>query len=123
MEHYGLEIINDTDELEKLGLDGKEYAIGTDEEADEACEDYILDMVWAFNPSFLSAHIPALSEKQIAKLQEDCEDANEGLLGLIKDKDHFVKDAISCDGRGHFLSHYDGEEVELKDGLFAYRLY
>ena len=28
----------------------------TDEEADEMAEEYILDSLWAFNPSFLSAH-------------------------------------------------------------------
>lgn len=32
-----------------------------------------------------------------------------------------VADAIRCDGRGHFLSQYDGEEVEAGE-FFIYRL-
>jgi len=116
-----METISDQNILEELGLDGREYLICTDAEADELAREYILDSVWAFDPSFLVQHIPALSQNQIAKLQEDFEDANEGLLGLIEDIDYFVEDAIRAGGRGHFLSFYDGEEVELKDGRFAYR--
>ena len=46
------------------------------------------------------------------------------LKRLIKDWDHFVQDAVSSDGRGHFLSGYDGAENEEKvDGVwyFIYR--
>jgi hypothetical protein len=53
------------------------------------------------------------------------EDANPLVEALIKDMDHFVSDAISSDGRGHFLSSYDSEEVELRingEYLYAYRL-
>jgi hypothetical protein len=41
---------------------------------------------------------------------------------MIKDMDDFVDDAIGADGRGHFLSHYDGNEVEDREsGLYIYR--
>ena len=54
-----------------------------------------------------------------------CESANELVLALIDDMDKFVSDAISSDGRGHFLSYYDGEEQEIYiEGttFFYYRL-
>ena len=35
--------------------------------------------------------------------------------------DEFIEDAISSDGRGHFLSPYDGEENEEGD-YFIYRI-
>jgi hypothetical protein len=37
------------------------------------------------------------------------------------DEDAFVEYCISADGRGHFLSGYDGVEIELADDWFAYR--
>ena len=51
-DHYGLPVY-------KIG--GAEYAIARDdEEAEEACKEYIKQSVWAFNASFLASHIPAL---------------------------------------------------------------
>lgn len=106
--------------------EGCEYSVYTDEEADAAAREYILDSAWAFRYNFLCAHSEAISaipqkdyEAMAAKL---CEDFNKAVLAMIDDKDHFVKDAILSDGRGHFLSGYDGEELELDGGKFyAYR--
>jgi hypothetical protein len=53
--------------------------------------------------------------------REKCESANDTFLAMIKDKDSFVRDAISADGRGHFLNTYDGEENESGDFLI-YRI-
>jgi len=40
---------------------------------------------------------------------------------IIEDMDSFVQDAISADGRGNFLSSYDGDEQEIKiDGEYFY---
>ena len=106
----------------------EDYLVLTDEEADEQAEEYILDTVWAFNKSFLNRHSEAIAEideKSFAKLQEGCESINKAILAMIDDKDDFVKDAISADGRGHFLSPYDGEENEVTvNGVnyFIYRL-
>jgi hypothetical protein len=39
--------------------------------------------------------------------------------------DDFVKDAISADGRGHFLNKYDGKEIEVVINgavLYVYRI-
>lgn len=47
----------------------------------------------------------------IESKQNEAEGGNDDLAAHINDKD-FVDDAISTDGRGHFLSSYDGEEHE-----------
>lgn len=124
---------NDVDDLNFTSDDTvesgrEEYLILSDEEANEKAKEYILDSVWAFNKSFLDSHSEAIAEMDddvYAKIQEMCESANKTVLRLIDDVDHFVDDAISCDGRGHFLSQYDGEENEIShDGVyyFIYRV-
>jgi len=37
------------------------------------------------------------------------------------DEDEASKDAVDTDGVAHFLSHYDGNEIEFGDGFHAYR--
>jgi hypothetical protein len=108
-------------------LPADEYLVLTDSEADEAAKQYILDSVWAFNASFLAAHLKdGIDQEVIESIQKNnrCEDNNKAILSLIEDVDHFVDDAIKSDGRGHFLSSYDGEEHEIKIGktwFFIYR--
>lgn len=97
-------------------LGNQEYLVLTDEEADEACKEYIENSVWAFNASFIIDHsdLPYDAWEMVQSYQEDrCESANETILAMIKDFDEFVEDAISADGRGHFLSGYDGKENEI----------
>lgn len=108
---------------DSFSLGHNEYLILTDDEADERAKDYILDSVWAFNKSFLNAHskiINELDEKTFRVMQEKCEGINEAFKKMIDDIDHFVDDAIACDGRGHFLAGYDFEENE-QDGFYIYR--
>ena len=117
-DHYGLKVF-------KAGS-GNEYAIGTDEMADEACRDYIKDTIWAFKPEFIASEcsLPSGSEDAIRALQEKCEGANEAILAMVKGScglDSFVESAISADGRGHFLAMYDGDEHEIED-YYAYRI-
>ncbi len=100
----------------------EEYMILTDDEADEKVAEYIKETVWAFNPSFLSCH-SGIDEDVFKLLQEKCESSNEAILKLIKDFDHFVEDAVSSDGRGHFLSSYDGEENEQEHNNETYYIY
>ena len=86
------------------------YLVYTDEEADEAVREYIEETVWAFTPSFLQAHT-GVSIDIIREMQEKMSpSANKAITAMIKDFDDFVDDAIACDGRGHFLARYDGEE-------------
>ena len=90
-------------------IDSQDYLVLTDEEADEAVREEIEEMVWAFTPSFLSAHT-GVKESVFKLLQNECEDSNDAIKSMIKDFDHFVEDAVACDGRGHFLAGYDHEE-------------
>lgn len=93
----------------------EEYAIGTDSEADEAAKVAITDSAWAFNASFLSSFTD-LPEEVFTTLQDKCEGAKDTFLTLIERADGgldgFVSEAVSADGRGHFLSSYDGDENE-----------
>ena len=111
---YGLPIYSD-------------YAIGTDEEADEAAREYIQDSLWAFNASFIigECNLDYSLEDMITNWQQEkCESANDGIRSLIDNScgiDEFVNSAISADGRGHFLATYDGNEIE-QDGFYIYRI-
>ena len=93
-----------------------DYLVLTDEEADEKAKEYILDSLWAFNASFIAYHTD-LDEEVIQAIHDNgkCESNNDTIHNLIKklgDIDDFVSDAISADGRGHFMSSYDGNENE-----------
>lgn len=99
------------------------YLVLTDDEADQLCADTIKEMVWAFNADFIIQHsdLPYEALEMIQGFQESkCEGANDTILAMIDDFEEFVDDAISADGRGHFLSGYDGEENE-QDNFFIYR--
>jgi len=113
--------------FDDIDFDGQEWTICTYEEAEKRAKDYILDSVWAFNPSFLASH-SGIDSDIIKAVQDNdkCESNNDLLLKIINDKDYFVSDAIGCDGLGHFLNTYDGECQELgndKQGVYwvAYR--
>ena len=103
-------------------IDSEDYLVYTDEEADDAVRDYIEETVWAFTPSFLRHHT-GVSEEAIQAIQSMCEDGNDAILSMIKDFDAFVDDAISSDGRGHFLAPYDHEENEITFNGVDYYIY
>jgi rRNA-processing protein FCF1 len=88
-----------------------DYLVYTDDEADEAVYNYIDESVCFFRSDFIAAHAE-VDEEVIKKLQELHENSNKAIRSLIKDFDHFVNDAVACDGRGHFLASYDHEENE-----------
>jgi len=107
-----------------------EFLVLTEEEADKAAREYILDSLWAFKPSFILDHMKStpegyeyeMLEKAISRMQNDlCESCNALVLALIYDIDLFIENAISADGRGHFLGLYDGEENE-EGNYLIYRL-
>lgn len=119
-------------EIERSGYDdslfevgGAEYLVLTDSEADQRCAECIKDSLWAFNASFLSAHMKnRLDKSGIDALQEMqsklCESANPIVLNMIDDLDYLIEDAINADGRGYFLADYDFEEIEQGD-FYIYR--
>jgi len=104
------------------------YYVMTDDEADEAAAERIRESLWAFKTEFISGHtrkgLSDRAEKALAKAQAElCEGANDLVESMIEDMDHFIKDAIRGDGRGHFLSTYDGEEREESVGGTMYFIY
>ena len=112
--------------------DGTEWLVLDEIEADEFTREEIEDSLWAFNPDFIVRHMPNLDElttKQesdligaLGQIQGSlCENCNPLFAAIIEDMDDFVDDAIESDGRGHFLARYDEVEVELGNGLYAYR--
>ena len=81
--------------------------------------------------------IEDLGEKLVQALIDDVDDAyewyvdnfgensvrdliNDGTLTL--DYQAIADEVMSWDGRGNSLASYDGEEIELENGLYAYRL-
>lgn len=116
---------------ETFEIIGNEYKVLTDEEADEAAADYIKDSLWAFNADFILSHSVA-SQGTTARENEEiikalqmvqssiCESANALVKALISDIDTFIDNAIEADGRGHFLSSYDGKEHE-SGNFYIYR--
>ena len=127
------ELINEIGRFEELSYDHwgltvldaeqGEYAIGTDEEADKAAHEYIEGSVWAFNADFLES-MTDMPYEIFEALQPQCEPSNEPILACIERTcgiDEFVEEAINCDGRGHFLSSYDGHETDIGD-LVMFRI-
>lgn len=124
-DHTNLEDIKESFCKDTFDTEYGEYTVLTDQESSRMAREYLLETVWAFNADFLKHHfkeeIFEQAEIIINALQESCEDGNEALLSLIEDKDRFVEEAISADGRAHFLSTYDGEEHEISiDGTQFY---
>ncbi len=121
-------------QYEENGLEyGKEeYLILTDMEANARAREDIERSLWAFQPSFILSHCSTYDrmsnwEYDSAKTALEkigshfCEGVNELIRALISDIDEFVEDAISEDGRGHFISMYDGDEnEETVDGVTYY---
>jgi len=90
----------------------EEYLVLTDSEADDAAEEYIMDSLWAFNAGFLS-YWTDMPEQVFTALQDLCEESNDTIKQLLGNNiDDFIADAISSDGRGYFISSYDGDEEE-----------
>lgn len=113
------EALGNYDGEDRFSVNGEDLLILFDDEANEQCEDYILDSLWAFNADFIAHHVnhdrvDDYNElvKSIQTIQEQCEGANSAIKAMIDDLGDFIQDAISSDGRGHFISSYDGEEYE-----------
>lgn len=96
--------------------DNDNYLVLTDEEADEKAAEYIKNSLWAFNPSFL-ASMTDLDEEVFQAISDNgkCESNNDVIYNTIHKTcgiKEFVSASISSDGRGHFMSSYDGHENE-----------
>ncbi len=106
---------------------------------DSTKEDYLVEsqehMLWAFNTGFimgylkeevtndLSDHDMEELEKSIRTMQEKlCESAN-GLIKGITDWQDMIIEGAQCDGYGHFLNGYDGNEYEFEFEGTTYYIY
>lgn len=89
--HYGEMVI--------LSVGSAEYAVGTDEEADEA---------W---------------DQSLDSYLDDCGvlDSMPESLRPYFDREAWKRDA-KMNGRGHSLASYDGHEIDLADGYVAFRI-
>jgi len=103
---------------------GDSYFVLTDQEADEYATSEIEDTLWTFNADFLASYT-GLHKAVFEALSGGYEDSNEAIMALINNAgsmDEFVQECIDADGRGHFVANYDGEEIELENDYYAYRV-
>jgi len=112
----------------EINSNGCDYLVLTNEEADDATHDAISGLAFSFNADFIISHSKALdydavSYAIITAIQEQDEGGNEAMKRLIDDFDEFVAEAIRADGRGHFLSGYDGTELETRINGVYYFIY
>ena len=102
----------------EFSIDGLDYLVLTKDEADDKVADYIEDSLWAFSPSFLSS-VTGVDSEVFEAIQANgrCEDNNDAIMSIISatntDMKEVAKEAVRWDGRGHFLSSYDGKEIEV----------
>lgn len=112
-DHYGLTTFDES------------YAIGTEEEADEAAKEYVKGILWAFNSDFIldQCKLPSSMKKAFDIWKtEECESCNDDLEDIIDRLcgiDDFVDAAVSSDGRGSFLGTYSGDEDEINSDLLG----
>jgi hypothetical protein len=119
---------NEYDTVDEIdGSDDKDgYIVLTDDEANEMASNYIRETLWAFNADFIIDHsnLPYTAIDMIKNYQSmECEGANDTIEALIVDMDEFIDDAIRTDGRGHFMSSYDGRENEETVNGITYYIY
>jgi hypothetical protein len=118
----------DLDECQEF-LDKEDYIVCDDVEADELCSDLIKELLWAFNARFISS-VTDLDASIFEAIQNNnkCESNNEPIRQLIDSTcgiEYFIEQAIMSDGRGHFISSYDGQENEVNfknETYFIYRM-
>ena len=107
-------------------INSDEYLVLTDDEANEKVYEEIENSLWAFNAEFI-IEMTGLNSgvKSLRTMQENsCEDCNDFIRAIIDGTcgmECFVESAIESDGRGHFISYYDGEENENGE-YFIYRI-
>lgn len=106
-----------------------EYLVLTDREATAEAENDISNTLWAFRADFIlevcNLTLTSDAVKSLEAMQcKCCESCNEFIRAIIDGTcgiEYFCDDAILADGRGHFISQYNGVENE-QDGFYIYRL-
>ena len=110
--------------------DQGDFLVLDDEESDERVKEHVEETLWAFNIDFLKGFLDGAlqdeAETILKPLQEKCEDGNDAIKALVdwdNQQGDIVDEAITWDGRSHFLSGYDGEEHEVKVNDTYYYIY
>lgn len=88
------------------------------EEADDALS-YVYSQVGGFTCDVEDVD----SIVEYIKDEFDEMEASEKLSNMVDDMDDLVEDAVSQDGRGHFLNHWDGSEEEVDYDGETYYIY
>lgn len=118
-----IDVLNVEGEDYDYDATGRWYLVLTDEEADEKAQECIESSAWAFNSGFL-AGFTGIPAEMFEAVHDKCEGANDAVLQCIEKAggiEEFAERAIHADGRGHFLSSYDGRENEEEvDGVTYY---
>jgi len=100
--------------------DDSEYIILNEEQQLEAVKDSIFETASYFSSGFLEAMTDIPSEAFEALKGHD--DAVVKIIESTCGLDDFAEECIDVDGAGHFLAHYDGEEIELDGEYSAFRI-
>ena len=119
--------IRETRKGQKYG-GSREILVCSDHSANVKAKAYIRDSLWAFRSSFILDQSRVKSSPEVVQALEKvqtelCESANEFVFALLKSFRNFCQKAVEADGRGHFLSCYDGEEHSIKVGNTTYFYY
>jgi hypothetical protein len=109
-------------------LDTGEWCVYDDIAADKMCYSHIVSNLWTFLPSFLAkcTQLPICIFELLAALndQDRHQQAITALIMATCGLQTVVDEAIRVDGRGHYLSSYDSNEVKIEFGkkvVYAYR--
>jgi hypothetical protein len=108
--------------------EGEDVIVADDDNAYRLTTERIEELLWAFNPEFLASEtgLPVEVFQALADSGR-CESNNEAIMALVEQTcgmEAFVSSAIDADGRGHFLSGYDGKEGKIEidgDIYYVYR--
>ena len=99
--------------------DDSEYIILNEEQQLESVKDSLYETASYFNSEFLEEMTGIPSEAFEALVEH-----NDAVVKIIESTcglDAFAEECIDVDGAGHFLAHYDGEEIELDGEYSAFR--
>ena len=116
-------------------IGAREYLVVTEQEAAEIIAEQIENELWAFHPEWLIQHT-LLMEKFVTAdyeavlqaftviqhhLMETCNPMLEALIEATCGMPLFIEEAISHNGRGHFLAPC-GEAEEKQGDFYIYRM-
>lgn len=103
--------------MELIRFDNQWSFAFDDEHADSAAAEEILASLFFFSKNFLETITGLSGAFQCVSEMSEVE-ANNFVRVLVENTcglDYLIAEAIAWDSRGHFLSRYDGSEVEFKD--------